>query len=285
MTDTSFKFNESVEPHVEPEVSLSRSRFALLNSDLYLGVRAWTLWMTLGWNDIALRYRRSTLGPFWMTLSMGILVVALGFIYSRIFQSDIKSYLPYLALGFIVWGFISSTINESCGAFTESERIIKQIKIPFSVFVLRVVWRNFIVLMHTIILIIPIAIFFRNSPHFTALLALPGLFILYINLVWIASIIAVLSTRFRDVPQIVASVMQIAIFATPVLWQVSSLRGQTLVAEINPLYHWLELVRGPLSGALPSTSSWIISIGSAVLGTVLAVLLLRRASRRIAYWL
>lgn len=220
-----------------------------------------------------------------MTLSMGVLVVSLGIIYSQIFQTDIKTYLPYLALGFIVWGFLSSTINESCGAFTESERIIKQIKVPFSVFVLRVVWRNFIVLMHTIILFIPIAIFFRISPDFTALLALPGLAILYLNLVWTSLIIAVLSTRFRDVSQIVSSILQIAMFATPVMWEVHNLRKTPLIADINPLYHWLELVRGPLIGALPSTFSWIISIGSAVLGMVLAVLLLRRASRRIVYWL
>jgi ABC-type polysaccharide/polyol phosphate export permease len=220
-----------------------------------------------------------------MTLSMGILVISLGFIYSQIFHTDIRTFLPYLAMGFIVWGFLSSTINESSGAFTESERIIKQIKVPFSVFVLRVVWRNFIVLMHTIILFIPIAIIFGISPHFTTLLALPGLAVLYLNLVWIGLVIAVLSTRFRDIPQIIASIMQIAIFATPVMWPVSSLGEQTLIADINPLYHWLELVRAPLIGRVPSTSSWVSSIGSVVIGTVLAVLLLRRASRRIVYWL
>ena len=102
---------------------------------------------------------------------------------------------------------------------------------------------------------------------------------------WVGLVLAVLSTRFRDIPQIVTSVMQIAIFATPVMWQISNLGEKTLIADINPLYHWLELVRGPLTGVLPSTSSWIASIASAVLGTALAVLLLRRASRRIAYWL
>ena len=283
MTDTSFKFNESASD-VEPNLSVSQTTF-LFDSDLYRGFRAWPLWLTLGWNDIGMRYRRSTLGPLWMTLSMGILVVSLGILYSRIFQTDIKTFLPYLALGFIVWGFLSTTINESCNAFTESERIIKQVKVPFSVFVLRVVWRNFIVLMHTIILFIPIAIFFQISPDFAALFVLPGLAILCINLVWVGLIIAVLSTRFRDISQIVTSVMQIAIFATPVMWQVSSLRDKTLIADINPLYHWLELVRGPLLGEVPSTLSWIVSIASAVLGTVLALLLLRRASRRIAYWL
>jgi len=270
---------------VEPKVSRSQARIDLFARDLYYGIRAWRLWITLGWNDIALRYRRSVLGPLWMTLSMGILVISLGFIYSQIFHTDIRTFLPYLAMGFIVWGFLSSTINESSGAFTESERIIKQIKVPFSVFVLRVVWRNFIVLMHTIILFIPIAIIFEISPHVTTLLALPGLAVLYLNLVWIGLVIAVLSTRFRDIPQIVASIMQIAIFATPVMWPVSTLGEQTLIVDINPLYHWLELVRAPLIGGVPSTSSWVSSIGSVVTGTVLAVLLLRRVSRRIVYWL
>jgi ABC-type polysaccharide/polyol phosphate export permease len=285
MTDTSVKFNESAGRQVEPKASSSQTGLILFDSDLYRAVRAWPLWLTLGWNDIAMRYRRSTLGPLWLTLSTGILVVSLGLLYSKIFKTEIRTYLPYLAIGFIVWGFLSSTINESCEAFSEGERIIKQMKVPFSVFVIRVVWRNFIVLMHTIILVIPIAIFFRISPEVTALLALPGLAILCINLVWVGLILAVLSTRFRDIKQIVASIMQIAIFATPVMWQVSNLQGKTSIADVNPLYHWLELVRGPLIGALPSTSSWIASIASAALGIALAVLLLRRVSRRIAYWL
>ena len=282
MTDTSFKLNERAKSGT---LSLLSNRAVLFGSDLYLGVCAWRLWLTLGWNDIALRYRRSTLGPFWMTLSMAVLVVSLGIIYSQIFQTDIRTYLPYLALGFIVWGFFSSTVTESCGAFTESERIIKQIKVPFSVFVLRVVWRNFIVLMHTIILFIPIAIFFSIAPDFTMLLAIAGLAILYLNLVWLSLIIAVLSTRFRDVSQIVSSVVQIAMFATPVMWEVHNLRKTPLIADINPLYHWLQLVRGPLIGTPPSILSWVVSLGTAVLGFVLALLLLRRASRRIVYWL
>jgi ABC-type polysaccharide/polyol phosphate export permease len=147
------------------------------------------------------------------------------------------------------------------------------------------VWRNFIVLLHTIILFIPIAIFFGITPHSGALLALPGLAVLYLNLAWVGIVIAVLSTRFRDVPQIVSSVMQIAIFATPVMWPVSTLKGNTLIADINPLYHWLELIRGPLIGTMPSSTSWVSSIGSVLVGVVLAMLLLRRASRRIVYWL
>ena len=282
MTDTPFK--EDQELLLKPGVFRSQTRLGL-GRDLYLGIRAWPVWITLGWNDIALRYRRSVLGPLWITLSMCVLVGTLGFIYYRIFHMEIETYLPYLALGFVVWTFISSAISESCAAFQEGEGIIKQIKVPFSVFVLRVVWRNFIVLMHTIIVYIPLAIFFKISPHLTTILVLPGLAVLCINMVWIGLVLAVFSTRFRDVPQIITTILQIGMFATPILWPVSSLGERTLIADINPLYHFIELVRAPLTGGSPAAVSWIVAIGSAVVGTLAALLLLRRASRRIVYWL
>src|SRR5262245_55985878 len=113
--------------------------------DLYEGIVAWPMWSTVGWNDIRQRYRRSVLGPFWITLSMAVLVGSLALIYSQVFRMDLKEYLPFLCLGFIIWGFIASAATESCTAFIESESLIKQIKIPFSVYVQRVVWRNFVV--------------------------------------------------------------------------------------------------------------------------------------------
>jgi len=253
--------------------------------DIYRGFRAAPLWLLLGWADIRLRYRRSVLGPFWITLSMAVLIIVLGFVYSQIFHTDIRTYLPYLALGFIVWGFISSCANESCGAFGDSEPIIKQIGIPFSVFVFRVVWRNFIVLLHTIILVIPIWLFFEITPGSVSLLALPGIILVFINQCWLGICLAVLSTRFRDIPPIVATVLQITVFATPIMWPVSSLADNHFIANINPFYHLIEIVRGPLIGELPPLLSWIVAITGDVLGLILATWLLQRARRTIVYWL
>jgi hypothetical protein len=129
-----------------------------LGHDLYEGLRAWPMWSTLGWQDIRQRYRRSVLGPIWITLSMAILVGTLGVIYGRVFHTELKEYLPFLCLGFIIWGFISSCANECCTAFTASAGIIKQSKGAFSIHVLRVVWRNFIVFAHTFVIFVPVAI-------------------------------------------------------------------------------------------------------------------------------
>jgi lipopolysaccharide transport system permease protein len=256
-----------------------------VGGDLYRGIRSVRLWTMLGWNDIRLRYRRSVLGPFWLTLSMAIFILTLGLIYSRIFHAELRVFLPYIAAGFITWGFMSTTISESCGAFLESESVIRQVNLPFSAFVMRVTWRNFIVLLHTIIVIVPIWLIFGVIPWSTMLLAIPGMALVYVNQIWMGLVIAILSTRFRDVPQIVQTGLQVMVFATPIMWPVNTLGDNTLVADLNPAFHLLELVRAPLTGHLPAALSWEVGIGMALLGPVVAALLFRRAARRIVYWL
>ncbi len=239
----------------------------------------------LGWNDIKQRYRRSVLGPFWITLSVGVFILVLGVIYSKIFKVDLENYMPFLALGYVLWSFISQTVIESCGAFQEGERIIKQIRLPYSMYVFRVVWRNFLVLMHTIVIFVPIAIIFSVKPGLGAVLAIPGLILLYVNLLWVSVVLSILCARYRDLLQIVATCVQIMLFATPIMWPVETLGPAHIIAEINPLFHVLDIVRAPLLGKQTELLSWAVSGGLAVFGSILALLLLRRTVRRIVFWL
>ena len=255
-----------------------------ISDEVLAGFREWRIWTILGWDDIRQRYRRSVIGPFWITLSMGIFILLLGVIYSRLFHTDIRTYIPFLAAGFTVWGFISQTMNESCMAFNEGSRIIKQIKLPYSIYVLRVMWRNFIVFLHTVVIFIPVAIIFKVMPNLATLYVLPGLFLVCVNLIWVATVLAILSTRFRDMPPIVATVVQITMFATPIMYPVSSLAGASIIAEINPIYHLIELVRAPMLGTAPELRSWLIAGGLAVVGSLLATALLVSKARRIVFW-
>lgn len=254
-------------------------------AEIFNGFRAWRVWTILGWDDIRQRYRRSVLGPFWITLSMGIFILLLGVIYSHLFRIDLPTYLPYLSMGFIVWGFLSAVANDSCAAFHESSRIIKQIKLPFTTYVFRVVYRNFIVFLHTIIIFIPIAIYFRLTPDWTMLLALPGFFLVVVNVTWVAATLAIFSTRYRDVQPIVGTVVQLMMFATPIMWTAPSLGNARIVAEINPIYHLIEIVRSPMLGSAPESRSWLVAGGLAVAGSLLASALLVSKSRRIVFWL
>lgn len=269
-----------------PSITAPKSRAAAVwSQELLAGFRLWPVWMVMGWDDIRQRYRRSVLGPFWITLSMGVFIFVLGLIYSRLFNTPLENYMPFLTVGYIVWGFISATTNEATNAFHESSKFIKQIKLPYSIYVMRVVCRNFIVFLHTIVIYIPVCIYFRVEPTPMTLLALPGLLLVIVNQVWLTLVIGIFSTRFRDITPIVQTVTQLMMFMTPIMWMVGSNERLRLVAEANPAYHLIELVRAPALGTAPEPLSWLVAIGMAVVGWALASALLVRTARRIVYWL
>lgn len=253
--------------------------------DLIDGMANWRLWSMLGWNDIHQRYRRSALGPFWITISMAIFVVLLGVIYSKLFHQDLAVFLPYVAMGIIAWGFIAGTTTEACNQFIENVGIIRQIRLPYTVYAMRMIWRSFIVLLHTVVLIVPIAVFFRLEIGFATLLVLPGMLLVILNQIWLSIVIGVIATRFRDTSQLVATAIQISMFVTPIMWPVSAIPDAMLIAEINPFYHLIELVRAPLLGGVAEPLSWAVVIAMCVVGYGLAAATLNRAHSRLAYWL
>ena len=173
--------------------------------DLVQGARAHHLWYLLGWRDIRQRYRRSLLGPLWLTLSMGALVGALGFLYGMLLGVETAAYMPFLALGFIVWALISGVITDGCQVFINAESIIKQVGLPLSVHVYRLLWRNLLILFHNALVFVVVAAVFGVWPGWAGLLALPGLVLLCLNGLWVALLLGIVSARFRDVPPIVGA--------------------------------------------------------------------------------
>lgn len=252
--------------------------------DVWAGLTAYHVWLITGWQDIKQRYRRSTIGPFWITLSLGITVAAMGVLYARLFHENVTDYIPYLAVGMILWALISSLIMESCSVFIQSDGIIKQIRLPLTVHVLRMVWRNLIIFFHNAVVLIFVYLWFSVAWHWQIVLVPLGLSVLAFNAIWLGLVLGTLSARFRDIPQIIASLTQILFFVTPVLWRTSLLKNHMWIANWNPAYHFIELIRRPLQGQLPSLYSVIFVGVFTVVGWVLALLLFQRFRSRIAYW-
>jgi len=278
------RFSTSV---IVPQIVMRRTDSAshILSTELWAGLGAWRVWTIMSMDDIRQRYRRSVLGPFWITLSMGFFILVLSIIYSRLFHTPLEHYMPYLTVGYIVWGFISSTTSEACNVFYESVRFIKQIKLPYSIYIMRVIWRNFIVFLHTIVIYIPVALFFKVAPSPLMLLTLPGLVLLVLNQIWVTIVIGILATRYRDMLPIIGTVISLLMFATPIMWMIGSAENLETVANVNPVYHLIDIIRAPALGMMPQPLSWEVSIGMAAIGWGLAAMLLASKARRIVYWL
>lgn len=255
--------------------------------DIVAASRRYPLVGMLGWQDVRQRYRRSALGPFWLTISMGVMIGTIGVVFGQIFSAPMEEFLPFLAAGMILWSFMSSVITEGCTSFIGAEGIIKQLPIPLFVHILRMIWRNILILGHNIV-ILPLVFLAVGKPvSFSALISVPGFVLVAVNLAWVALILGVLCARYRDLPQIVTSVIQVFFYLTPIMWMPSLLpqRAALYLLDLNPAFHLLEVVRAPMLGQLPSATNWLVSLALALVGWGVALAVYGRYKRRIAFWL
>jgi len=258
-------------------------RYAI--EDIAGGLKRWELWLNLGYQDIRQRYRRSTVGPFWLTISMGMMVGGLAYLYAGLFGQSLQQYLPYVAVGLIVFNLISTIAIEGCHAFVSSGNVILQTRAPFSIYVFQMLWRNLLVFAHNIVIYLVLLIFLPIDIGFVTLLAVPGLLLVVLAGFSVSLVLGALSTRFRDVPPIVASVMQVAFFLTPVFWTPGALRGREIFVNLNPFYYMLEIVRMPLLGKAPTLSMWGVAILINVVCALVALAFFARYRHRIPYWI
>jgi len=261
----------------------ARQRLAL--ADVLAGLRMWRLAGTLGWFDIRLRYRGSMLGPFWLTLSTAVMVAALGVLYSTLFKMDLHDYLPFLALSLVLWAFVSTLVGEACTCFVGAEAMVRSVRLPFTLYALRVIVRNVLVLAHNVVVIVAVYAVFDVWPGVMALAALPGLLLWVVDGLACCLLLGAVCARFRDIPPIVGSVMQIAFFVSPIIWRPEMLAGSSAAwLPFNPFYTLLEVVRAPLLGQMPEWHVWLSALlFSAVLGGA-AWMGFARVRSRLAFW-
>ncbi len=254
--------------------------------DLTLGIGSWRIWWLLGTGDIRSRYARSRFGQLWITFSMAIFIFAIGLVYALLFNQPIQQFLPYIAVNIVVWTLISGIITESATVFTQSESFLRQEPLPKTVFVMRLLVRNTMNFAHNIILVPVIFVAMGHPLSWTWLLALLGLALVLIAGFFTALLLGVFCTRFRDLPQIVQNVVQIAFFITPVMWPASSLRSQAAwVIDYNPFAAFLHVVTEPLRGIVPATGTYALALAAIMLLAAISLPLFARFRARIVYWL
>jgi lipopolysaccharide transport system permease protein len=252
--------------------------------DLIEGLLRFEMWWRFAVHDIKQRFKRSFIGPFWLTLSMGVMVGVLALISSSIFQRNMAGILPYIAVGLIFWGFLTSCINEGAEVFIGSARYIRNIPMQLSIHLYRMIARNIIILGFNMVIYLLILAIFPHPLNFNYLLVLPGFALFLINVASAAFVVAILSARYRDIPYVISNLVQVIFFVTPVFWSTANLPNRPAFVTWNPVYYMLEIVRSPLLGEEPSLVSWGVSGACALIGCACLLPLYRRAYPRISYW-
>lgn len=293
----------------EPIPATART-FARALADIRGGMRERELWSHLGWQDIKQRYRRSVIGPLWITLSMAITAIALGLLYSQLFGASVGTFLPYITVGFIVWQFMLGCLVEGTETFIANEGLIRHLPAPLTLYSFRTAWRQVLLFAHNLLVyLVVVAIFWSDlaTPGYvlseggipqpglswSIVLAIPAFALLALNGVWVSLLFGVISTRFRDIPPVINALTNLLFFMTPIVWTTDILTSKfgaatsdwrILIAELNPLYHYIEILRAPLIGGVQSWHHWAVVGGLTVVGWGLALLVLRNYRSRVSYW-
>lgn len=278
--------------------------------DIVEGVKQRELWGHLGWQDIKQRYRRSVIGPLWITLSMAITAIGLGLLYSQLFSANIPTFLPYVTVGFIVWNFMLGCLIEGTETFIGNEGLIKHLPAPLTVYALRLVWRLTLMFAHNLLVYVVIVVIFWSeltTPGYEIapggdpqpgigwgiLLAIPAFILLAFNGGWVSILFGIISTRYRDIPPVITSLVNLLFFMTPIVWTTDILTNKfggggsdwkILIAELNPLYHYVQILRSPLIGNEQSWHHWAVVGGFTVVGWALAFVAMRNYRARVSYW-
>jgi lipopolysaccharide transport system permease protein len=249
-------------------------------------IRYFHMWSLLGWYDIKHRYNRSLIGPFWITISTGVMVGSIGLMFSKIFKTQTSELLPHFAIGQIVWLLISAQMTEACAMFVQSQALLKQVSVPLSVHALRKLWYNLILFLHNFVIVILVSALYGKGFSLQSLFFFPGIALILVLLFFLSMILGIICTRFRDITQIVGVFLQLVYFFTPIFWMKKVLPERySWVTDLNPFYHMIELVRSPLLGVTPDAEHWRYMILYIMLAAVLAFYLTKAYRHRVVYWL
>ena len=261
-----------------------RFSWARCRADVAPFVTRHVTWRALAMGDIRSKYRRTLLGPWWITATNAITALIMGMVAGRFIGADMKTYLPHFMVSMTIWGFISSSLSESCYTMINAGGMIKAVDMPILIHVMRMVQRNLIIFLHNIAVIPFIWLIFPWSIGFTSLLSVVGLVLVYIFVVSASVIISMICVRYRDVPPVVASVLQLFFFVSPIIWEPSQIKGGDVVLALNPIAYLLAITRDPLMGKLPSLTSWVGAVGFIAVLTAAMIYIYTRYRARVVYW-
>ena len=267
------------------QVHSSRSGFLAGLDDVVQSFASPPLWITLGWYDFTLRYRRTYLGPLWELLVVGVWIAGLGLLFGKLLGHSADNYLVYLSVGVILWSYISSTLTTGAAVFVSNSRAISSINNPLFTYVLRNAvehWAKMVV--HSLILV-AVMVWSGVGLGWQTLLAVPGLLLLVLGSLVAVPLLGFAGARYRDLTHMIRAGMRFLFFATPVFWYAEGLGNRDFLALLNPFTHYLEVVRAPLTGEPVSALSWAVVLALDAIGLALFAATYSPLRRRLAIWI
>jgi len=279
------KNTEGIYSHPSGAAVLGRS-FAAGIRDLVTGAGRWRLWYLIGSAEMRRRYARARLGQLWIMLSSALSVSIIGLTWALLWKQPVEDMLPFVAASLTIWQFQAAVLNDAAAAFPLYSHYFLNQYMPASTIIYSVLYKNVATFLLNMAFPIFIIVFLGNSVTVYSLLSVIGLCLVIAWCLVVGYAVAILCARFRDVVQVVSSVMQVGFFVTPVFWKPESLPPEALyLVSCNPFAPLLAVVRDPLLGRPLPWAVWLTACGIVLATSACVLPFVGRFRRRLIYWL
>lgn len=236
------------------------------------------------WGDLKTRYRRSALGPMWLVLSTAIGVAGLGYVWASLLNMKVSEFVPTLTIGLVVWQLVSGCLTESSNVIYKNSKIIKNLKVPFFLYPLQLLMKQFLNFAHNLVVVLAVLLAFSREFSITQLAAIPGLLLVLLSMFWIIALVGILAARFRDIEALIASIMPLLFFLSPVLYKPDNLGAKGFLMWFNPFSYFIAIIRDPLQGQIPPLFVYVGALVIMTTAAFLTLFTLDKKYKRIAYW-
>ncbi len=263
-----------------------RAQFQAATSDIREGLRRWRSWMYLAVENMKNRYRRTVLGPWWLTVQMGVFVTGISIVFAHVQQQNLREFIPYVGVGYIAFILLVGLTNAATSVFVVGSSTLKSTRQPLSNLVLRDVGIEFISFAHNMVLYVVFLV--AGVVPFTPklLLALPIVAVIAVNGLFVGLWLGIAVARFRDVQPFVNSILGVIIFFSPVFLNFNALSSgiKNYLLGWNPFTYLIQAFRAPLIGAPLLPSYYIGTAIVTLINVVLGLVVFTRARSRLPYW-
>ena len=226
--------------------------------------------------DLKARYRGSALGFIWTFVNPVLLLLVYWFVFTTVMPNDVQGVQPYalfMFCGILPWNWFSSSLSEATGSLIAGGNLIKKVLFPAEILPIVAVLANMVNFLLALLILVPLLIVFHRLHLSLNLLWFPVTVL--VQLVFTAGLalaLSALAVHFRDIRDLLANVLMLWFFATPIIypWFQENVRRFRLLFNANPFSHLAISYQEILFYGPVGHWKWLLLMGVASVGIFLA---------------
>lgn len=237
-------------------------------------------------NDFKKRYAGSYLGFLWALIQPVITVLMYWIVFDVVFNTRSQMiasgvevpYVLYLTAGLVPWFYFSEAITNGTNALLEYSYLVKKVVFKISILpIIKLIAATFIHVFFTVILLI-VASCYGYFPTVYTIQLIYYTFCMFVLVLAMSYCSCAIVIFFRDLGQIINILLQVGMWATPILWDINMINDPTLISifKLNPIVYIVNGFRSSIYGGewffehfYSSTYFWIFTVTLFCIGTLI----------------